>query len=160
MIKLLTLFLLLNVANGQTLPYLLPDEKSSFDHTLITYLKKADANIVILTPSLNHPALRRKLIQSVSKGIKLTLITQTPSKDPLNLVVYNGVELYLYTARPLENTLIFVDDNVVCHLSGGLNEEDLTKKSQNALCSDETNLINALQKNTYKILTRSHLYLK
>lgn len=160
MIKFLTLFLILTAANGQTLPYLLPDEKSNFDHTLMTYLKKAQTHIVILTPSLNHPTLRRKLIQSVSKGIKLTLIAQTPSKDPLHLISYNGVELYIYTARPLDDTLIFVDDNIVCHLSGSLNEEDLTKKSQHAMCSDESNLINVMQKNTHKILTRSHLYLK
>jgi hypothetical protein len=160
MIKLLTLFLLLNVANAQTLPYLLPDEKSSFDHTLIAYLKKAQTHIVILTPSLNHPALRRQLVQSLSKGIKLTLIIQTPAHDPLQLVAYNGVDFNLYDARPLDDTLILVDDTALCHLSGGLNEEELAQKTQNAICSDENELIKMMQKNAHRILTRSHPYLK
>ncbi len=160
MIKLLTLFLTLCTANGQTLPYLLPDEKSNFEHTLISHLKKAQTHIVILTPSLNHPALRRQLLQSLSKGVKLTLITQDPSNDPLQLVAYNGVDLYLYRARPLSDSLILIDNSVVCHVSDGLNEEDFSKKSQNALCSDESDLINAMQQNTHQILTRSKPYLK
>jgi len=160
MIKLLTLFLTLCVANAQTLPFLLPDEKSHFEHTLISHLKKAQTHIVILTPSLNHPPLRRQLIQSLSKGVKLTLITQDPSNNPLQLVAYNGVDLYLYRARPLSDTWIFMDDTVVCHVSEGLNEEELSKKSQNALCSDESDLINALQQNTKKIQMRSKSYLK
>lgn len=160
MIKLLPLFLILSIANGQTLPYLLPDEKSNFEHVLMTHLKKAHMHIILLTPSLNHPVLRRQLIQSLSKGSKLTLITQNPSHDPLQLVAYNGVELYLYRARPLNDTLILMDDSVACHLSGGLNEEDLSQKSQNALCSDEPDLINAMYQNTNRILTRSKPYLK
>lgn len=88
------------------------------------------------------------------------MITQNPSHDPLQLVAYNGVELYLYRARPLNDTLILMDDSVACHLSGGLNEEDLSQKSQNALCSDEPDLINAMYQNTNRILTRSKPYLK
>jgi len=160
MIKLLSLFLTLCVANAQTLSFLLPDEKSNFEHTLMSHLKKVQTRIVILTPSLNHPALHRQLIQSVSKGVKLTLITQDPSHDPLQLVAFNDVDLYIYRARPLSDTLILMDDSVVCHVSGGLNEEELSKKSQNALCSDESDLINAMQQNTHQILTRSKPYLK
>ena len=69
--------------------------------------------------------------------------------------------IFIFTrARPLDDTLVLVDDSVLCHLSGGLNEEDLAKKSQNAICSDESELIDAMQKNTHKILTRSNSYLK
>ncbi|MDP3588429.1 MAG: hypothetical protein Q8R58_10290 [Sulfuricurvum sp.] len=160
MIKLLTLFLTLSVVNAQTLTFLLPDEKSGFEHELIHHLKKAHTQVILLTPSLNHPALRRQLIQSVSKGIKLTLITQNPSDDPLQLVAYKGVELYLYRARSLSDTLILIDDGIVCHVSGGLNDEELSQKSQNALCSDDSDFILALHQNSNKILTRSKPYLK
>jgi len=160
MIKLLALFLILNVANAQTVPYLLPDEKSSFEHELMAHLKKAHTQIVLLTPSLNHPAVRRQLIQSVSKGVKLTLITQNPSDDPLKLVAYSGVELYLYRARGLKDTLILIDDSVVCHASGGLNEEELSQKSQNVVCSNEGDFVQSLSQNAQRILMRSHPYLK
>ncbi|MFH0708635.1 MAG: phospholipase D-like domain-containing protein [Pseudomonadota bacterium] len=160
MIKLLLLFLTLSVTNAQTLPYLLPDEKSIFEYELMNYLKKAHTHIVLLTPSLNHPALRRQLIQSVSKGVKLTLITQNSSNDPLQLVAYNGVDLYLYRARPLNDTVILIDERVVCHVSGGLSGEELSRNSQIALCNDERDFIDAMHQNTNRILTRSKLYLK
>ena len=160
MIKLLLLFLTLSVTNAQTLPYLLPDEKSIFEYELMNYLKKAHTHIVLLTPSLNHPALHRQLIQSVSKGVKLTLITQSPADDPLQLVAYSGVELYLYRARPLNDTVILIDERVVCHVSGGLNGEELSQNSQNVFCSNEPDLIQALKQNSQRILIRSHRYLK
>ncbi len=160
MIKLLTLFLTLSVVNAQTLTFLLPDEKSAFEHELIHHLKKAHTQVILLTPSLNHPALRRQLIQSVSKGVKLTLITQNSSADPLQLVAYRGVELYLYQARSLSDTLILIDDEIVCHVSGGLNDDELSQKSQNALCSDDSDFIPALHQNANRILARSKPYLK
>jgi hypothetical protein len=160
MIKFLPLFLTFTLANGQIFPYLLPEEKSQFEHDLLSHIKKAHKQIVLLTPSLNHPTLRRQLIQSVSKGVKLTLITQNPANDPLQLVAYNGVEFYLYSSRPLNDTLIFIDEDEVCHLSGGLNEEELSRKTQNVFCSDESDFILALQQNTNRILTRSKPYLK
>ncbi|MCX6060670.1 MAG: hypothetical protein NT103_00235 [Campylobacterales bacterium] len=160
MIKLLTLFLTLSIVNAQTLTFLLPDEKSGFEHELMSHLKKAHTQIILLTPSLNHPALRRQLIQSVSKGVKLTLITQNPSADPLQLVAYSGVELYLYRARSLSDTLILIDDEIVCHVSGGFNDEELSQKSQNALCSDDSDFILSLHQNANRILTRSKPYLK
>ncbi|GEM_PF-881843 len=160
MIKLLTLFLTFTLANAQIFPYFLPDEKSNFEHDLLSHLKKAHTQIILLTPSLNHPALRRQLIQSVSKGVKVTLIAQNPSHDPLQLVAYNDIELYLYRARELNDSLIIIDDEIVCHLSGGLEEEKLSQKTQNALCSDESDFILSLHQNANRILTRSKPYLK
>jgi hypothetical protein len=160
MIKLLTLFLTLSVVNAQTLTFLLPDEKSGFEHELIHHLKKAHTQVILLTPSLNHPELRRQLIQFVSKGVKLTLITQNPSADPVQLVAYNGVELYLYGARSLSDTLILIDDETVCHISGGLNDQELSRKSQNAFCSDDSDFILTLHQNANRILARSKPYLK
>ncbi len=160
MIKLLALFLTLSVANGQTLSYLLPDEKGLFEHTLGTHLKNANNEIVILTPSMNYPLLRTQLVRTLSKGTTLTIITQNPKNDPLALVAYRGVELSLYLARPLADTLIFIDDTTVCHLSGELNAEDLTRKTNHAICSDEADLVAAMRQNIDKIRKRSKPYLK
>jgi hypothetical protein len=160
MIKLIALFLTLNIANGQTISYLLPDEKALFEHTLMTHIKKATKEIVILTPALNYPLLRRQLIHSVSKGVKLTLIAQNLSNDPLQLVAYNGVELYGYDVRPLGDTSIVIDDTTVCHLSGVLSEEKFMRNTQQPLCSDEEDIIHTTQQNVRRILTRSKPYLK
>lgn len=160
MIKFLPLFLTFTLANGQIFPYLLPEEKSQFEHDLLSHIKKAHKQIILLTPSLNHPALSRQLIQAVSKGVKVTLITQNSANDPLQLVAYNGVEFYLYASRSLNDTVILIDDDAVCHLSGGLNEDALSRKSQHAICSDESDFILSLHQNTNRILTRSKLYLK
>jgi hypothetical protein len=160
MIKLLTLFLTLSVANAQTLSYLLPDQKGLFEHALSTHLKKANKEIVILTPTLKYAALRTQLIRSSSKGITVTLIAQNPADDPLGLVAYHGIELYLYSARPLMDTLIFIDDTTVCHLSESLNDKELARKTQSALCSDDPDLIRSMQHNVSQIIKRSKPYLK
>ena len=160
MIKLLTLFLSLSVANAQTISYMLPDDKALFEYSLAAHLKKANATIVILTPALHYGALHTQLIHTIGKGIKLTLITQNLTHDPLELIASRGVELYEYHARPLADTLILIDNTLVCHLSGALEDEDLVHKTQNVLCSDEPELLQTIQLNIHKTLARSKPYLK
>ena len=160
MIKFIALFLTLIVANAQTLSYMLPDHKALFEHALMAHLKKANKEIVILTPLLHYGSLRSQLVRNIGKGIKLTIISQNPTHDSLSLVAYRNVELYTYQARPLNDTLILIDNTAVCHLSGALDEEELTHKTQNVLCSDAPELLQIMQTNVEKILTRSKPYLK
>ncbi|HEX5710701.1 MAG TPA: hypothetical protein VFX68_05080 [Sulfuricurvum sp.] len=159
MIKLIALFLTLSVANAQTLTYMLPDDKALFEQALIGHLKKANKEVIILTPMLHYDVLRTQLIRTIKNGINLTIIAQNPAHDSLKLVAYRNVELYSYHPRPLSDTLIVIDDTV-CHLSGALDEEELLRKTQNILCSDEAELRQGIQKNIAKTLTRSKLYLK
>lgn len=159
MIKLIALFLTLSVANAQTLTYMLPDDKALFEHALTRHLKKANKEVIILTPMLHYGVLRSQLIHTINKGINLTLIAQNPAHDSLKLVAYRNVELYSYHARPLSDTVILIDDTV-CHLSGALDEEELLRTTQTILCSNEAELRQGIQKNIAKTLTRSTLYLK
>ncbi len=159
MIKILSLFLLLTHLNGQIFPYILPDQKDDFDHILITHIKKAHRTIYILTPELRYPSLSRPLLKSLTKGVVLTLITQKASGDPLMLIAYSGVNWSLYTARPLSDTLILIDDTLVCHIAGGLNEESLSQKSQTPLCSDDPTLIQTMHHHWDYLEKYSHPYL-
>lgn len=158
-IKILSLFLVLTHLNGQIFPYLLPDQKDDFDHILITHIKKTHHAISILTPELHYPSLRRSLLQSLTKGVTLTLITQKASGDPLMLIAYSGVNWSLYTARPLEDTVILIDDTLVCHVAGGLHEESLSKKIQTPLCSDDQPLIQTLRHRIHYLQKHSRPYL-
>lgn len=160
MIKILSLFLLLTHLNGQMFPYLLPDQKDDFDHILITHIKKAHHVIYIITPELRYPSLSRPLLQSLSKGVSLSLITQKASGDPLTLIAYSGVTWSLYTTRPLSDTVILIDDTLVCHVAGGLNEESLSQKTQIPVCSDDPTLFQTMRHHFDHFQKRTHPYLE
>ncbi len=160
MIKFITLFVSLSVANAQTISYMLPDDKALFEYSLTAHLKKVNTEIVILTPLLHYSALRTQLIHNIGNGIKLTIIAQSPAHDSLKLIAYRNVELYEYHARPLADTLIMIDNTLVCHLSGALDDEELARNTQNIVCSDEPELLQTMQKNINKTIARSKPYLK
>lgn len=160
MIKLIALLLTIITANANIFPFLLPDEGSRFNHHLQTHLKNAQKEIVIITHSMNYPALSKSIIRSLSGGGHLTLIVSNPSGDPLRLIAYEGVNLYTYIPRTLTDTLILIDNTQICHISGPLSEKHLTNASSNVWCSDEASLILRTQKYINLLLGRSTPYLQ
>lgn len=160
MIKLIALLFTISLANADIFPFLLPDEGSRFNHYLQTHLKKSQKEIVILTPSLNYPSFGKSILRSLSRGGHLTLVTSKPSGDALRFIAYEGVTLYTYTPRPLTDTLILIDNRLVCHLSGSLNEKNLSDNVSNVWCSDAASLVLAAQKQIAVLIKRSQPYLQ
>ncbi|MDP2077642.1 MAG: hypothetical protein Q8N01_10340 [Sulfuricurvum sp.] len=160
MIKLIALLFTITIANANIFPFLLPDEGSRFNHYLQKHLKNSQKEIIILTPSLNYPSLSKSILRSISHGIHLNLIVSKPSGDALRFIAYEGVTLYSYTPRDLTDTLILIDNSLVCHLSGSLNEKSLSENVSSVWCSDESLLVLAAQKQITTLLKRSKSYLQ
>ena len=160
MIKLITLIFTITVANANIFPFLLPDEGSNFNHYLQVLIKNAQNEIIIVTPAMHYSSLSKKVIQPLSHGTHLTIITSNPSGDPLRLIAYEGVTLQMYTARTLTDTLMLIDNTHVCHLGGALNEKNLGDTVTNVWCSDEPSLILATKKQITILLKRSKPYLQ
>ncbi len=158
-IKVLIFFFVLTRLNGQIFPYLLPDQKDDFDHILITQIKKSHHTIDIVTPKLHYPSLRHPLLHALTKGITLTLITQQAVDDPLKLIAYRGVNWNLYTPRSLGDTMIVMDDALVCHIAGGLDEERLSQKRSMVWCSDDPHLLQMMHSYVHHIQKKAHPYL-
>lgn len=160
MIKLITLIFTITVSNANIFPFLLPDEGSHFNHYLQVLVKNAQKEIIIVTPSMNYPALNKNIIHSLSHGAHLTIIDSNQSGDPLRLIAYEGVTLYRYPARDIADTLILIDNTHICHLSGSLNEKNLGEAVSHVWCSDEPSLILAIKKQITTLLKRSKPYLQ
>lgn len=154
MIKLIALLLTFSVANAQSNRYVLPKDTSHFEHSLNSHLKNTREEIIILTPSLNYPSLKAKLIHSVSKGTKLTIITHTPAHDPLALIAYENVELLLYSDTSLNDTTIIMDTAFMCHHQGALDAEQLSDTNEKIVCHDNAPAIGKIRKAI--TLLRSH----
>ena len=104
--------------------------------------------------------MKKALLQGVKRGNTLTLVTQELAGDPLSIVQYANTELYTYTARPLEGSVVVVGRRLVCTFSGGIDGEKLGRDASVAWCSD-----NPVETETYRstllpLLGRSHPYLK
>lgn len=160
MIKLIALLFTINIANANIFPFLLPDEGSLFNHDLQKHLKNSQKEIVIITPSFNHPSLSKSILHSISRQGHLTLIVSKPSGDPLRFIAYQGVSLFTYTPRVLADTLILIDNSYVCHLSGSLNEKSLSDHVSSVWCSDEPSLVLSAQKQITSLKKRSKAYLE
>jgi len=160
MIKLIALLFTFSVANAQSNLYVLPKDTSHFEHSLNSHLKNTREEIIILTPSLNYSSLKAKLIHSVSKGIKLTIITHTPAHDPLSLIAYENVELLLHSEKSLNDTYIIMDTAFMCHHIGALDAEQLSDTKEKIVCHDDTLAIGKIRKAIMLLRHHSKRYLE
>lgn len=160
MIKLIALLFTFSVANAQSNLYVLPKDTSNFEHSLNSHLKNTREEIIILTPSLNYPSLKAKLIQSVSKGVKLTLITRIPAHDPIALIAYKNVELLLHSEKSLNDTTIIMDTTFMCHHKGALDAEQLSDTKEKIVCHEDDLAIGKIRKAITLLRLDSKRYLE
>jgi len=158
MIKyLLLLFIFVSVYAQETI-FKLPDNHSRFLHQLDRSFKTA-SQILIVTPSLHHSDLSKKLLLAIKKGGMVTLAVQDTGGDPLSLIQYKNVELYL-SSLPLSQTLILVDDSWVCTSDGAVNEELFRSAHSVIRCSDDQNKIRSIRNASYPLIQHSKPYLE
>jgi len=153
MIKFIALLFTFTILNGQSILYCLPKEKSHFEYSLSNHLKNA-REIIIITPSMDIPSFKNKLIKAVSNGATLTVITQNVSKDPIALVAYENVELFLSCEKPKETTII-IDSDFMCTQKGSLIDSKTT-----FTCTDDSLRIQKRVKKLTKLRRDSKRYLE
>ncbi len=158
MIKhLVLLFIFVSVYPQETISKL-PDNHSRFLHQLDRSFKTA-SQILIITPSLHHSDLSKKLLSAIKKGTTVTLTVQETKGDPLSLIQYQNVELYL-SSLPLNQTLIIVDDSLVCTSDGAINEELFRSAHSVIRCSDNPNKIRSIRNASYPLIQHAGPYLE
>lgn len=160
MIKLLPLFFTFTLLQGATFTYLLPDEYPLFESELLDHLKGDTHSISIITPMMDYPALKKKLIHTLSKGSNLTLITSNPTKDAVQIIAYSGAELYHYRSRMLQGSSITIDEAFGCQIATVLDEKVLTNAAQIVICTNEPEVVKKITYDSKKLKKRSLNYLK
>lgn len=87
------------------------------------------------------------------------LIVQDAHGDPLSLIQYKNIELYLSEVK-LDQTVILVDDSLVCIGNVALSEELYSSQHSIVRCSDNPNKINSLQNTLYPLIRHAKPYLE
>jgi hypothetical protein len=158
MIKLLVLlFIFVSIYAHETI-YNLPDNHSRLQHELDRSFKSA-SQILIITPSLHHPKLSKKFLSAVKKGGVVNLIVQDPGGDPLSLIQYKNVALYLSSVK-LDQTVIIVDHSLVCTGDASLNEELYSSEHSVVRCSDSESKIRSVRSALYPLIRHAKPYLE
>ena len=158
MIKLLILLSLFIPLLGQEKLYRLPDHHSRFTYDLNHILKKS-THITISSPSFNHSALKKAVLQRARKGSSITFVVNNPKGDPLTMVQYERINLYV-SSHPIHQTLFLIDDSLVCTLDGNFDEEELSSQHHLIRCSDDQHTIQTLKGSFIAILKHSKPYLE
>jgi len=158
MIKLLVLLFIFVPIYAQETIFKLPDNHSRFLHQL-DYSFKTASQILVITPSLHHSDLNKKLLTAIKKGSTVTLIVHDSEGDPLSLIQYQNVELYL-SSLPLNQTLILVDDALVCTSNVTISKEFFTSRHSVIRCSDNHNKIDSIRNAASPLIQNAKPYLE
>ncbi len=160
MIKLPLLLLPLSLLYGGPTLFLMPDQQSAFTHFLARGLKEAPERILILTPSFHHTEIKKELLMAARKGSRIVLIAQDLHGDPLSMVQYENAELYAYTPRPLQGSVILIGNRLLCTLPTGIDGETLSRDASLVRCSDDPTEVAAYRSALLPLLGRSKKYLE
>lgn len=160
MIKLLPILLAFSLAHGENTTYLLPDENTLFSHTLERALKHSRSDILIIAPALHHPSLKRAAIEGAKRGSHLTLIVQTLKGDPLSLAQYERTDIRILNGRPLDGSIVLIDQRFACTMAGTIDQETLPDRTSLVRCTDDKSELTAIRQAVLPLLRRSKPYLK
>ena len=158
MIKLLILLSLFIPLLAQERLYHTPDHHSRFTYDLNRLLKNS-TQIGIISPSFNHSALKKGILQSAKRGSLVTLVVNNPKADPLSMVQYERINLNIYS-HPLHQSVFLIDDSLVCTMDGEIDEETLSSQKYLIRCSDDKHTLQAMKRSFTAILNRSKPYLE
>ncbi|MFA5216992.1 hypothetical protein [Sulfuricurvum sp.] len=160
MIKFLPLLFVFSLTYGNTIDYLLPDSGAVFSHTLEGILKHSRSEILIISPSFNHVSLKRASLEAVKRGSHLTLIVQSLKGDPLSVAQYERVDVRTLIGRPLEGSIIIIDNQQVCTFSASIDSESFIQNTSIVHCSDDAVELRSLQTIFLPLIKRSKAYLE
>lgn len=160
MIKHLGLLFIAHLLSAESDHYLLPDQNALFERRLSQAVSRAHTHVRILTPTLRHNALRKASLFAARRGVSVSLIVTDPKYDPLAMVAYSGVTLWVYPSRPIEGSLVLVDDTLACFSGTPLDKERMGNHTASTQCSDDPLLIRNATASFETIKSRSGAYLR
>lgn len=160
MIKFLPFILLFSLVHGKNIDYLLPDQNGIMTHTLEGIFKHSRQEILIITPAMNHPSFKRTVLEGVKRGSALVLLVQSLKGDPLSMAQYERVDVRILEGRPLEGSIILVDNRFACTFSTAIDQESFSNHTALVRCSDDETALRSLRPLLQPLLKRSRAYLK
>lgn len=160
MIKLLPFLLLFSLAEGRNINYLLPEHNPLFSHTLEGVLKRSRMEILIITPAFNHAVFKRAALEGIKRGSHLILIVQTLEGDPLAMAQYERSDVHTLEGRPLEGSMVLVDNRFACDIPGRIDQESFSGHASLIQCSDDPAEVANFRAALAPLLKRSKPYLK
>lgn len=143
---------------GNDTPFILPNNHSALLHHLGVHFKKAQS-IIIVSPIFNHSDLKKKIEKSAQKGAQVTLLLNNPKGDPLSMVQYQNIELLLSPVQ-LHDTTVVVDERIMCHFEGTIDEEKMSSYKQNVRCTDHKKVIEKQSAIAQTLIAKGKPYLK
>ena len=160
MIKLLGFLLQFTMLLGKETFFLLPDDQSRMFAFLSESLRKSDDSLLVATPKLHHPEFKKLLSKAARKGSRVTLILSDPQGDPLSLIQYRGIDLFLYRARPMEGSVLLIGERGICTFPVPLVSEATESEAVLVRCSEEPASAASARKALLPLLRRSRPYLE
>lgn len=158
MIKLLAILLTFMTLYGGEIVFNLPDHHTMFLHHLSQEIKNS-SKIVVISSSFNHSKLKKEFLKRTKKGSTLMLIVHDPKGDPLSMVQYDKVNLYLSPSYLVTN-IILIDRKAVCTFNVPLNEENFSSVRTLIRCNDTPDKIKTALDMASSILRHSQSYLE
>lgn len=158
MIKLLLFLFAFTSIYSQETVFKFPDHHGRFIHTMERSFKKS-SDILIISPSYNHAALKKGVLSVLKRGGHVKLIVQDPKGDPLSLVQYERFDLFI-TLSTLSQTIILIDERLVCASHQAVDEDSFALEPSYMRCSDTPHEIKAIRRHLKEILKHSKAYLE
>jgi hypothetical protein len=90
----------------------------------------------------------------------LTLIVQSLKGDPLSIAQYERVDVRTLIGRPLEGSIIVVDNQQSCTFSAPIDAETFGQNASLVHCSDDIVELKSLQTIFLPLIKRSKAYLE
>lgn len=158
MIKLLGLLFIFAPLYSQEYLFTFPDHHSRFVHEINLSFKKS-ASILILTPSYHHTKLTKGILSAVKHGTDIKMITHDPHGEPLSLIQYQHIRLYLSSVR-FTQSVILVNNTLVCTSNEAIDEEIFSSRHSSFICNDDPSKIRSIRLSLEPILKSSTPYLE
>lgn len=158
MIKLLRFLSIFTSLYSQESVFTFPDHHSRFIYE-INHSFKNSASILIFTPSYHHLKLTKGILSAAKQGSTIKIITHDPYGEPLSLVQYQNIYLYL-APLPLHESVILVDNRLVCTSSESIDEDIFSSHRSLFRCSDNPVQIDAIRHSIHPVLEQSKPYLE
>ncbi|WP_295051590.1 hypothetical protein, partial [Sulfuricurvum sp.] len=82
-----------------------------------------------------------------------------PSGDPLSLIQYKNIDLYL-SSQPIKQSIILIDESLVCSADEAIDEELFSSGRSSIRCSDNQQKIRAIRASLYPVIQHAKRYLE
>ncbi len=158
MIKLLRFLFIFTSLYSQESIFTFPDHHSRFIYEINQSFKNS-TSILILTPLYRHTALSKGILSAAKHGCKVNLIITDPHSEPLSLIQYQNIHLYLAPVS-VHQSVILVDNTLICTSNESIDEDIFSSYRSSFRCSDSPIKIDAIRHSIRPILERSKTYLE